>query len=97
MTDLCEKTIRECIAALPAKSFLNLTGINSGINICHQALEALLPEPVDPLLIEAREIAAKYWEDKGWRDEAKDVRAGYNDDTPSVKVAYAALKSREAK
>ena len=84
MTDR-ESIIRECIAALPEK------------NPRHQALEALLPEPVDPLLIEAREIAAKYWEDKGWRDEAKDVRAGYNDDTPSVKVAYAALKSREAK
>jgi len=84
MTDR-ESIIRECIAALPEK------------NPRHQALEALLPEPVDPLLIEAREIAAKYWEDEGCHPTAEGLRAGRDDDTASVKIAYAALKSREAK
>jgi len=97
-----EATIRECIAALP--KVLLKAGIPYSSSLYNKALadvrknlEALLPKPVDPLLIEAREVAAKCWEDKGCPMAAKDVRAGRDDDDTSVKAAYAALKSREAK
>ncbi len=50
------------------------------------------PEPVDPLLIEAREIAAKYWEGQGDHIGADNHRSGDKDDWASAQIALAALR-----
>lgn len=49
--------------------------------------------PVDPLLIEAREIAARYCEDNcGLKSDAQVIRSGHADRWAYTTVALAALK-----
>lgn len=48
--------------------------------------------PVDPLLIEAREICAKWRETKGYAHGAAMYREGGYDDYSIMKVALAALR-----
>jgi hypothetical protein len=55
-----------------------------------QAQLAALPE-VDPLLVEAREIAARYYDEREF-GLARNMRKGLCDDQPSVVSALAALR-----
>lgn len=48
--------------------------------------------PVDPLLVEAREIVAKYYDDEGQPNHAQAIRAGNWNETGLVKSALAALR-----
>ena len=50
------------------------------------------PEPVDPLMDEAREIVAKLNEDDDIPIFASEVRAGKRDDDLEVRIALAALR-----
>ncbi|MEW4469041.1 hypothetical protein AB1K62_14535 [Parasphingorhabdus sp. JC815] len=52
-------------------------------------------KPVDPLLIEAREIVAVEYEKAGHPMAAAAYRSGVYDNDMDLKTAYAALKSRE--
>ena len=48
-------------------------------------------EAVDPLLVEAREIAASYYDEREF-GLARNMRKGFCDDQPSVVSALAALR-----
>lgn len=48
--------------------------------------------PVDPLLIEAREMAAKVAFDKDWFVHGESIQSGQRDDHSDVQIALAALK-----
>lgn len=50
------------------------------------------PEPVDPLLDEAREIAASCYEDDGFTNYVRQIREGYKDHGVGVRIALAALR-----
>ena len=50
------------------------------------------PEPVDPLLIEAREICAKSSEARKWYGEARGFRDGEYDDYYTMDIALTALR-----
>ena len=50
------------------------------------------PEPVDPLLDEAREICAKSSEARKWYGEARGFRDGEYDDYYSMDIALTALR-----
>lgn len=61
------------------------------------AIAALLPRPVDPDLIEAREVVCGYHHDKHpespWHiGQAELVRSGRNDNMLDVQAAYFGLK-----
>lgn len=49
-------------------------------------------EPVDPLLVEAREIVAKYWKARGNQGFADKVGAGECDSHSDVASSFAALR-----
>lgn len=50
------------------------------------------PAPVDPLLIEAREIAASYYEDNGFTNYVRQIREGYEDHGVGVRIALTAIR-----
>lgn len=55
-------------------------------------LGLIAPEPVDPLLIEAREIVARILEDDGLTNLARHTRDGSEDDSYRVRIALTALR-----
>ncbi len=57
-----------------------------------RAIAALLPKPIDPDLITAREIAVRVWRDGGAVHCAKAANQGRMDDESVVRAALAALK-----
>lgn len=58
-----------------------------------QFADLMLSEPVDPLLVEAREMCAQYYEQlvpkTHWADT---TRTGHNDELAEVQIALAALR-----
>ena len=52
--------------------------------------------PVDPLLLEAREICASFRRKEGLASSAEKYHQGYWDQSDYLKMVLAALKSREA-
>ena len=52
--------------------------------------------PVDPDLIEAREIAAQYWDERGSPWTASDILLGRDDDNNIMKIALACIKRGRA-
>jgi len=60
------------------------------------AIAALLPEPVDPDLIEARRIALKNAKDRGYFHTPACYLAGDHDESDDVQIALAAIKRGRA-
>jgi hypothetical protein len=80
----------------PNFTAINVTWSATGRALCRLLLETM-PEPVDPLLIEAREFcAAAYGEQAGeiTPKVPSEIRQGLWDETYGVMAALAALKSR---
>lgn len=48
--------------------------------------------PVDPLLIEAREIVANHYDERGYLGSGKLVRDGLGDDMPDMQCTLAGIK-----
>ena len=51
------------------------------------------PPPVDPDLLAVREIVAKVFDEKGWRDAAGKARKGRSDKGATLLAALAAYKA----
>lgn len=70
-----------------------LVGLPNGESVTFA--DFILEDDVDPLLLKAREIAAKVLEDEGYPKLAAVVREGKADSNTVVQAALAALKSIE--
>ena len=81
---------------LTEAEWANLIGLSAWSKaqgtIRERGMVAPEPEPVDPLLDEAREIAAKLNEDDDIPIFASEVRAGKRDDDLEVRIAITALR-----
>ena len=51
--------------------------------------------PVDPLLQQARDIAAEVYHDAGYVAYSGEIRKGRDDHSLAIKIALTALKARE--
>jgi hypothetical protein len=51
------------------------------------------PEPVDPDVLVVREIVAKVFDEKGWRDAAGEARKGQTDKGATLLAAFDAYKA----
>lgn len=52
-------------------------------------------EPIDPIMLKAREIVADFWEGRGHEEIAERVRGGGLDGSEYMLIAVAVLKSCE--
>ena len=60
------------------------------------AREGWTPPPVDPDLLVVREIVAKVFDEKGWRDAAGEARKGQTDKGATLLATLAAYKAGKA-
>jgi hypothetical protein len=97
--EVVERCIDLCEAVIAQKPFVRHP---DGPGIIYEArdllplLKALLPEPVDADLVEARELEATAAEANGFEEYARNIRAGEYDDDGPVRCTLNGIKRGRA-
>jgi hypothetical protein len=92
MKDIPDEVVERMVALV--KDAAGTAGIApvSAVEAEARAIMALLPQPIDPLLLRAREIAAQEFETIEMRVTAGRTRLGLHDDSPTVQAAFRAFQ-----
>lgn len=79
---------------LTEREWANLIGLSAYSKASATLRERglIAPEPVDPLLVEAREVCARDSEAGGWGLAAKEYRDGQRDEAVPIRLTLAALR-----